>query len=72
MAKIANIISKDGYEWKFSTVGGVTRVNIESGEFNTQIKDLLDYCTIVLADSTETGKGQAQDGAELSGEGSGV
>ncbi|MCR4810291.1 MAG: fasciclin domain-containing protein [Prevotella sp.] len=31
--------------------------NIETGYFNSQIKDLLDYCTIVLADSTETGKG---------------
>jgi uncharacterized surface protein with fasciclin (FAS1) repeats len=34
---------------------GAQEVNIETGEFNTQIKDLLDYCTIVLADSTETG-----------------
>ena len=31
-------------------------INIETGMFNSQIKDLLDYCTIVLADSTETGK----------------
>ena len=30
--------------------------NIETGLFNSQIKDILDYCTIVLADSTETGK----------------
>ena len=37
-------------------------INIESGVFNSQIKDLLDYCTIVLADSTETGKGTAQYG----------
>ena len=37
-------------------------INIETGIFNTQIKDLLDYCTIVLADSTETGKGAAQYG----------
>jgi uncharacterized surface protein with fasciclin (FAS1) repeats len=37
-------------------------INIESGIFNSQIKDLLDYCTIVLADSTETGKGSAQYG----------
>lgn len=35
-------------------------INIESGIFNSQIKDLLDYCTIVLADSTETGKGSPQ------------
>ena len=37
-------------------------VNIETGLFNSQIKDLLDYCTIVLADSTETGKGSPQYG----------
>ena len=37
-------------------------INIESGIFNSQIKDLLDYCTIVLADSTETGKGSPQYG----------
>jgi len=37
-------------------------INIETGIFNSQIKDLLDYCTIVLADSTETGKGAAQYG----------
>ncbi len=36
---------------------GAQDINIETGEFNTQIKDLLDYCTIVLADSTETGMG---------------
>ena len=38
---------------------GATDINIETGYFNSQIKDLLDYCTIVLADSTETGKGNA-------------
>ena len=32
MAKIDKLLSKQGYEWKFSTVGGVTRVNIETGE----------------------------------------
>ena len=37
-------------------------INIETGMFNSQIKDILDYCTIVLADSTETGKGSAQYG----------
>ena len=36
--------------------------NIEEGHYNSQIKDLLDYCTIVLADSTETGKGNAKYG----------
>jgi len=37
-------------------------INIESGIFNSQIKDLLDYCTIVLADSTETGKSSVKYG----------
>lgn len=41
---------------------GAQDINIETGMFNTQIKDFLDYCTIVLADSTETGKGSAQYG----------
>jgi uncharacterized surface protein with fasciclin (FAS1) repeats len=41
---------------------GAQDINIETGIFNSQIKDLLDYCTIVLADSTETGKGSAQYG----------
>ena len=37
-------------------------INIETGIFNSQIKDLLDYCTIVLADSTETGKSDVKYG----------
>jgi uncharacterized surface protein with fasciclin (FAS1) repeats len=41
---------------------GAQDINIETGMFNSQIKDLLDYCTIVLADSTETGKGNPQYG----------
>ena len=41
---------------------GAKDINIETGMFNSQIKDFLDYCTIVLADSTETGKGSAQYG----------
>ena len=41
---------------------GAQDINIETGIFNSQIKDLLDYCTIVIADSTETGKGDAQYG----------
>ena len=41
---------------------GAQDINIETGIFNSQIKDLLDYCTIVLADSTETGKGNVQYG----------
>ena len=31
MAKINKLMGKGAYEWKFSTVGGVTRVNIETG-----------------------------------------
>ena len=41
MAKINNLISKEGYDWKFSTVGGVTRVNIETGEDIAHL-DVLD------------------------------
>ena len=41
---------------------GAQDINIESGIFNSQIKDLLDYCTVVLADSTETGKGSPKYG----------
>ncbi len=44
----------------YAEIPGQQEVNIETGEFNSQIKDLLDYCTIVLADSTETGKGSPQ------------
>ena len=33
MAIISNLISKEkSYDWKFSTIGGVTRVNIETGD----------------------------------------
>lgn len=41
----------------YTEMAGAQDINIETGMFNTQIKDFLDYCTIVLADSTETGKG---------------
>ena len=41
---------------------GAQDINIETGMFNSQIKDFLDYCTVVLADSTETGKGSPQYG----------
>lgn len=46
----------------YTEAEGAQDINIETGYFNSQIKDLLDYCTIVLADSTETGKGNAQYG----------
>ena len=41
----------------YTETAGAQDINIETGMFNSQIKDFLDYCTIVLADSTETGKG---------------
>ncbi len=43
-------------------IAGEQEENIDKGKYKTQIKDLLDYCTIVLADSTETGKGSPQFG----------
>ena len=50
MANIANLITKDGYEWKFSTVGGVTRVNIETGkEEPYSIKHALSGDTLMRA-----------------------
>ncbi len=39
---------------------GAQEINVGTGIFNSQIKDMLDYCTIVLADSTETGMGSPQ------------
>ena len=72
MAKITNLISKEGYDWKFSTVGGVTRVNIESGEdiahlnvldqklwtvLSSPVKGLeFDERTLALMDSDKDGK----------------
>lgn len=44
----------------YTEMPGAQDINIETGQFNSQIKDLLDYCTIVLADSTETGMGSPQ------------
>ena len=49
MANIAKIISKDGYEWKFSTVGGVTRVNIETGEDIAHLDELDQKLWTVLS-----------------------
>ena len=40
MAKIEKMLTKQGYEWKYSTVGGVTRVNIESGEDIAHLSEL--------------------------------
>ena len=72
MAKIANLISKQGYDWKFSTVGGVTRVNIENGQDIAHLSELdqklwtvlscpvkgleFDERTLALLDSDHDGK----------------
>jgi len=40
MAKIDKLLTKQGYEWKFSVVGGVTRVNIETGEDVAHLEEL--------------------------------
>ncbi len=72
MAKIKNLIGKDSYDWKFSTVGGVTRVNIESGADIAHLDELdqklwtvlscpvkgleFDERTLVLMDTDKDGK----------------
>ncbi len=50
MAKIEKLIPKgNGYNWKFSTVGGVTRVNIESGEDIAHLNELDQKLWTVLS-----------------------
>ena len=49
MAKTKNLISRQGYDWKFSTVGGVTRVNIESGEDIAHLAELDQKLWTVLS-----------------------
>ena len=49
MANITNLISKEGYDWKFSTVGGVTRVNIETGEDIAHLDELDQKLWTVLS-----------------------
>ena len=72
MAKIPNIIAKEGYNWKFNTVGGMTRVNIECGEDIAHLDELdqklwtvlscpvngleFDARTLTLMDSDHDGK----------------
>ncbi len=72
MAKIKNLISKQGYDWKFSTVGGVTRVNIENGDDIAHLDELdqklwtvlscpvkgleFDERTLAMMDSDKDGK----------------
>ena len=49
MANIANLITKDGYDWKFSTVGGVTRVNVETGDDIAHLDELDQKLWTVLS-----------------------
>ena len=72
MAKITNLLLKNGYEWKFCTVGGVTRVNIETGADIAHLDELdqklwtvlscpvkgleFDERTLMLMDSDKDGK----------------
>ena len=49
MAKISKLVSKGNYDWKFSTVGGVTRVNIETGEDIAHLCDLDQKLWTVLS-----------------------
>ena len=49
MAKITNLLSKNDYEWKFCTVGGVTRVNIESGADIAHLDELDQKLWTVLS-----------------------
>lgn len=49
MAKIDKLLVKQGYDWKFSTVGGVTRVNIETGEDIAHLDELDQKLWTVLS-----------------------
>ena len=49
MAKIDKLLPNQGYNWKFSTVGGVTRVNIETGEDIARLDELDQKLWTVLS-----------------------
>ena len=49
MAKIDKLLPNQGYGWKFSTVGGVTRVNIETGEDIAHLDELDQKLWTVLS-----------------------
>ena len=49
MAKIDKLLQKQGYDWKFSVVGGVTRVNIETGEDIAHLDELDQKLWTVLS-----------------------
>lgn len=74
---MAKIMPKSGYEWKYSTVGGVTRVNIETGDdiahldsldqklwtvLSCPVKGLeFDERTLALMDTDHDGKIRAHE-----------
>lgn len=49
MAKIKNLISRPTYDWKYNTVGGVTRVNITTGEDIAHLEELDQKLWTVLS-----------------------
>lgn len=49
MAKLKTPLGKDGYAWKYSVVGGVTRVNIETGEDIAHLYELDQKLWTVLS-----------------------
>ena len=46
---MAKLIAKKGYDWKYSVVGGVTRVNIETGEDIAHLNELDQKIWTVLS-----------------------
>ena len=46
---MAKLIAKNGYDWKYSVVGGVTRVNIETGEDIAHLGELDQKLWTVLS-----------------------
>ena len=49
MAKLDKVLSKQGYNWNFSTVGGVARVNIETGDDVAHLAELDQKLWTVLS-----------------------
>ena len=47
--KIKKIIAKDGYDWKYTVIGGVTRVSVESGEDIAHLPELDQKMWTVLS-----------------------
>ena len=49
MAKNTSLAARNGYDWKFSMVGGITRVNIETGEDIAHLDELDQKLWTVLS-----------------------